>query len=79
MGSVEFDELVQLQRERSQAQMAAGILERQLRRIIRLGTRGNCPPGQQCKRGVTRNCEACWLAFAGLAPLPVERERERRF
>jgi len=78
MGSTDFDEFMECKREALRAQERAASLEKQLRAVIKFGTRGNCPPGSHCRRGVTGNCEACWLAFAGLSALPqgVERERE---
>lgn len=77
MGSTDFDEYMERVQERRQAEMLAAHMEKQLRAVIRFGTRGNCPPGSHCRRGVTGDCQKCWLAFAGLQPLPDgERERE---
>lgn len=84
MGIDDFDELVQARTELAEEKARCAALERRLRALIGMATRGFCPPDRACAAGMHKNCRLCWEHWAGLPPAPVqvrerERERERRF
>lgn len=77
MDSVSFDRLLAHANEKAFLAAENSRLQKLLRLLARRGSPQNCPPGVNCGRRSGQNCEACWLAWAGLEPLPVLRERER--
>lgn len=77
MDSCSFDRLVAQANEKAALAAENSRLQKLLRLLARRGSPENCPPGMRCARQTGRNCEMCWLAWAGLEPLPVLREREK--